>query len=83
MDVTKAVNDIKAGQVAYRVDKAGIVHAPIGKVSFDDAKLIENFTTLQDTIAKARPAAVKGTYIQSLTLTSTFGPGITIDVASF
>ncbi|KRK40030.1 50S ribosomal protein L1 [Loigolactobacillus bifermentans] len=83
MDVTKAVNDIKAGQVAYRVDKAGIVHAPIGKISFDDAKLIENFTTLQDTIAKARPAAVKGTYIQSLTLTSTFGPGLTIDVASF
>lgn len=83
MDVTKAVNDIKAGQVAYRVDKAGIVHAPIGKVSFDDAKLIENFKTLQDTIAKARPAAVKGTYIESLTLTSTFGPGIAIDVASF
>ncbi|MFD0898643.1 50S ribosomal protein L1 [Loigolactobacillus binensis] len=83
MNVTKAVNDIKAGQVAYRVDKAGIIHAPIGKVSFDDAKLVENFQTMQDTIAKARPASTKGTYIQSLTVTSTFGPGVKVDVASF
>ncbi|MFC6169742.1 50S ribosomal protein L1 [Loigolactobacillus jiayinensis] len=83
MDVTKAVNDIKAGQVAYRVDKAGIVHAPIGKVSFDDAKLVENFTTMQETIAKARPASTKGTYIKSLTVTSTFGPGVKVDIASF
>lgn len=83
MDVTKAVNDIKAGQVAYRVDKAGIVHAPIGKVSFDDAKLVENFQTMQDTITKARPASTKGTYIKSLTVTSTFGPGVKVDLASF
>lgn len=83
MDTAKAVNDVKAGQVAYRADKAGIVHAPIGKVSFDDAKLIENFKALNDVIVKARPASTKGTYIQSLTLTSTFGPGVKVDVAAF
>lgn len=83
MDVTKAVNDIKAGQVAYRVDKAGIIHAPIGKVSFDTDKLYENFQTLNDTLIKVRPATVKGTYIKSLTLTSTFGPGVHVDAAKF
>lgn len=83
MDVKKAVNDIKAGQVAYRVDKAGIIHAPIGKVSFDDDKLIENFRTMNDRIVKARPASTKGTYILSLTVTSTFGPGVKVDTASF
>ncbi|WP_127849598.1 50S ribosomal protein L1 [Lacticaseibacillus hulanensis] len=79
MDVTKAVNDIKAGQVTYRVDKAGIIHAPIGKVSFDTAKLLENFTTLNDILNKVRPASVKGQYIKSLTVTSTFGPGVAVD----
>lgn len=83
MDTAKAVNDVKAGQVAYRADKAGIVHAPIGKVSFDDAKLVENFKALNDVIVKARPASTKGTYIQSLTLTSTFGPGVKVDMAAF
>lgn len=83
MDTAKAVNDVKAGQVAYRADKAGIVHAPIGKVSFDDAKLLENFKALNDTIVKARPASTKGIYIQSLTLTSTFGPGVKVDVSAF
>ena len=83
MDVTKAVNDIKAGQVAYRVDKAGIVHAPIGKVSFDAAKLVENFKAMQDVIIKARPASAKGQYITSLSVSSTFGPGVKVDVASF
>ena len=83
MDVTKAVNDIKAGQVAYRVDKAGIVHAPIGKVSFDAAKLVENFKTMQDVIVKARPASAKGQYITSLSVSSTFGPGVKVDIASF
>jgi large subunit ribosomal protein L1 len=83
MDTAKAVNDVKAGQVAYRADKAGIVHAPIGKVSFDDAKLVENFKALNDTILKARPASAKGTYIQSLTVTSTFGPGVKVDVNAF
>ncbi|KRM71493.1 50S ribosomal protein L1 [Lacticaseibacillus brantae] len=83
MDVAKAVNDIKAGQVAYRVDKAGIVHAPIGKVSFDTDKLLENFKTMQDTMVKAKPASAKGQYIKSLTVTSTFGPGVKVDAASF
>ena len=83
MDVTKAVNDIKAGQVAYRVDKAGIIHAPIGKVSFDTAKLVENFKMLNDTLTRIRPASVKGVYIKSLTLTSTFGPGVAVDQAKF
>jgi len=83
MDVAKAVNDIKAGQVAYRVDKAGIVHAPIGKVSFDTDKLLENFKTMQDTMVKAKPASAKGQYIKSLTVTSTFGPGVKVDSASF
>ena len=83
MDTAKAVNDVKAGQVAYRADKAGIVHAPIGKVPFADAKLVENFKALNDTILKARPASAKGTYIQSLTVTSTFGPGVKVDVNAF
>ncbi|MCD2255432.1 50S ribosomal protein L1 [Agrilactobacillus fermenti] len=83
MDVTKAVNDIKAGQVTYRVDKQGIIHAPIGKVSFTNEQLLENFRTLEDTIVRARPASAKGTFIKSLTVTSTFGPGIKVDVASF
>ncbi|WP_262315693.1 50S ribosomal protein L1 [Lacticaseibacillus parakribbianus] len=83
MDVAKAINDIKAGQVAYRADKAGIVHAPIGKVSFDDAKLVENFKTLNDVILKARPASAKGQYIKSLTVTTTFGPGVKTDALGF
>ncbi len=83
MDVTKAVNDIKAGQVAYRVDKTGIIHAPIGKVSFDDDKLVENFDTFNDAIVKARPASTKGVYIKSLVVSSTFGPGVKVDPTSF
>ncbi|GKQ42165.1 50S ribosomal protein L1 [Companilactobacillus sp. RD055328] len=82
MDVTKAVNDIKAGQVAYRVDANGLIHAPIGKISFDAAKLEENFNALKDVIVKARPASLKGTYIKSINMTSTFGPGLTITPAS-
>lgn len=70
MDTAKAVNDIKAGQVAYRVDKAGIIHAPIGKKSFDADKLLENFKAMNDIVLKARPASTKGIYIKSLTLTS-------------
>ena len=79
MDVTKAVNDIKAGQVTYRADKAGIVNVPIGKVSFDDAKLKENFNALHEQIVRLKPASAKGTYMTSLTLSTTFGPGIKID----
>ncbi|MCH4171907.1 MAG: 50S ribosomal protein L1 [Lactobacillus sp.] len=83
MDVTKAINDIKSGQVTYRVDKQGIVHAPIGKVSFTEDQLLENFRSLQDTIVRARPASAKGNYIKSLSITSTFGPGVKVDIASF
>lgn len=81
-DVTKAVNDIKAGQVTYRADKAGIVNVPIGKVSFEDTKLKENLTALHNEIVRLRPASTKGKYILSLTLTTTFGPGIKLDVPS-
>jgi large subunit ribosomal protein L1 len=83
MDTGKAVHDVKSGQVAYRVDKAGILHAPIGKVSFDDQKLTENFKTFNDTIVKAKPASAKGNYIKSLAISSTFGPGIKVDATSF
>ncbi|WP_125714438.1 50S ribosomal protein L1 [Companilactobacillus kedongensis] len=79
MDVTKAVNDVKAGQVTYRVDPNGLIHAPIGKISFDSDKLAENFNAFYDVIAKARPASLKGNYIVSVNMTSTFGPGLTIN----
>ncbi|TYV57471.1 50S ribosomal protein L1 [Listeria monocytogenes] len=82
MDVTKAVNEIKAGKVEYRVDKAGNVHAAIGKVSFDAAKLVENFRTVNDVLQKAKPAAAKGTYVKNLSVTTTFGPGIKVDPAN-
>ena len=82
MDVTKAVNDIKAGQVTYRADKAGIVNVPIGKVSFEDNKLVENLEALHEQILRVKPAAAKGTYINNLTLSTTFGPGIKLDVTS-
>ncbi|AQP53148.1 50S ribosomal protein L1 [Vagococcus penaei] len=83
MDVTKAVEDVKAGKVTYRVDKQGNIHVPIGKVSFEDDKLIENFRTINDVILKAKPAATKGQYITNLTITTTFGPGVKVDKFSF
>ena len=83
MDVTKAVNEVKAGKVTYRVDKAGNVHVPIGKVSFDNEKLVENFTTIHDVLVKAKPSAAKGQYMKNITVTTTFGPGIHVDQASF
>ena len=73
MDVTKAVNDIKAGKIEYRLDKTNIVHVPIGKASFSEEQLADNFQTLIDALNKARPAAVKGQYLKSVTLTSTMG----------
>ena len=76
MDVAKAINDVKAGKVEYRLDKANIVHVGIGKVSFGVDKLFENFDTLMSAIVKAKPAASKGTYLKSITLSSTMGPGI-------
>ncbi|KRM60432.1 50S ribosomal protein L1 [Paucilactobacillus vaccinostercus DSM 20634] len=83
MDVTKAVSESKAGKVTYRTDRDGNVHVPAGKVSFDDAKLVENLKTIEEIVAKARPAAVRGTYIKHVSLASTFGPSINLDLASF
>lgn len=83
MDVTKAINEIKAGKVTYRVDKAGNVHAPIGKVSFDNAKLVENFKTINDTMLRVKPSTAKGEYIKNITVTTTFGPGVKVDAGSF
>ena len=80
MDVKKAVTDAKSGQVTYRTDRDGNVHVPVGKVSFDAKALNENFMAIYEVIAKARPAAVKGTYIKHLSVASTFGPSVTIDV---
>jgi len=81
-DVTKAVNEIKAGKVEYRVDKAGNIHVPIGKVSFEDEKLVENFKTIFDTMVKVKPAAAKGTYMKNVAITSTMGPSVKIDAAT-
>jgi large subunit ribosomal protein L1 len=78
-DVTKAVNEIKAGKVEYRVDKAGNIHVPIGKVSFEDEKLVENFNTIFDTMMKVKPAAAKGTYMKNVAVSTTMGPGIKVD----
>lgn len=81
-DVTKAIEEIKAGKVEYRADKAGIIHAPIGKVSFDNEKLVENFLTVFETVQKAKPASAKGTYMKSVNVTSTMGPAVKIDPSS-
>ena len=78
MDVAKAVEDIKKGKVEYRVDKEGNIAVLIGKVSFDDAKLVENFKAIYDVILRAKPAAVKGTYMKNVTISSTMGPGIKV-----
>ncbi len=82
-EIEKAVNDIKAGKVEYRADKAGNVHVPIGKVSFDDEKLIENFDAMTDTIVKAKPQSAKGTYMKNVAISTTMGPGIRIDVSPY
>ncbi len=79
MDVAKAIEEIKAGKIEYRLEKANIVHCPIGKVSFGSEKLGENFKTLMDAIVKAKPSAAKGQYLKSVTVTSTMGPGIKIN----
>ena len=83
MDVTKAVNDIKAGKIEYRLDKANIIHCPVGKASFTEEQLTENFNTLMDAIIKAKPASAKGTYMKSVTVTSTMGPGVKLNPARF
>ncbi|MCQ2507908.1 MAG: 50S ribosomal protein L1 [Dorea sp.] len=79
MDVAKAIKEIKAGKIEYRLDKTNIIHVPVGKASFTEEQLTENFQTLMDAINKARPAAVKGQFLKSVTLTSTMGPGIKIN----
>jgi large subunit ribosomal protein L1 len=83
MDVARAVREIKAGKIEFRVDKTGNVHAPIGKVSFSAAQLRENLQAFLDTILKARPAAAKGTYLRSATISSTMGPGVRLDTSEF
>ncbi len=79
MDVTKAVNDIKAGKIEYRLDKANIIHCPVGKASFTDEQLTDNFNTLMDAIIKAKPSSAKGTYMKSVTIASTMGPGVKVN----
>ena len=83
MDVTKAVNDIKAGKIEYRLDKTNIIHCPVGKASFSEEKLAENFNALMDAIVKAKPATLKGQYLRSITLASTMGPGVKINTAKY
>ena len=83
MDVAKAISDIKAGKIEYRLDKANIIHVPVGKVSFEESKLQENFDTLMEAIVKAKPAALKGQYLRSITLATTMGPGVKVNVAKY
>ena len=79
MDVTKAINDIKAGKIEYRLDKSNIIHVPVGKVSFTDEQLQQNLDAVLGAIVKAKPAAVRGTYLKSVTLSSTMGPGVRVN----
>jgi large subunit ribosomal protein L1 len=81
-DIARAVREIKAGKVEFRVDKTGIVHAPVGKTSFDASRLLENAHALVDSVVKAKPPAAKGRYLKSITVSSTMGPGVRIDTAS-
>ena len=83
MDVTKAINDIKAGKIEYRLDKTNIIHCPIGKVSFTEEQLTQNLNSLLDAIVKAKPSNLKGQYLRSITLSSTMGPGVKVSVAKF
>ena len=79
MDVTKAIEDIKAGKIEYRLDKSNIIHVPIGKASFSEEQLADNFQTLMDAVIKAKPASAKGTYLRSVTIASTMGPGVKLN----
>ena len=83
MDVTKAVNDIKAGKIEYRLDKTNIIHAPLGKASFTEEQLNENYTALMEAILKAKPSALKGQYLRSMTLATTMGPGVRVSTAKY
>ncbi|MEZ5715689.1 MAG: 50S ribosomal protein L1 [Paracoccaceae bacterium] len=82
MDVAQAVKDAKGGQVQFKVEKAGVVHAGVGKVSFDDAKLVENIRAFVDAVQKAKPSGAKGTYMKKIAVSSTMGPGVSVDVQS-
>lgn len=82
MDVAKAVKEIKAGKIEFRLDKAGQIHAPIGKVSFESEKLAENFRALVDAVNRAKPAAAKGVYLKNIALSSTMGPSVRVDAAA-
>lgn len=82
-EVGKAVQEIKAGKIEYRVDRDGNIHVPIGKASFDLSKLVENFTTVMDTLMKAKPATAKGTYVRNVAVSSTMGPGIKVNTTKF
>jgi large subunit ribosomal protein L1 len=81
-DVGKAVQEIKAGKVEFRVDRTAIIHAPIGKVSFGNEKLVDNAQSLIDSVIKAKPSAAKGRYVKSIALSSTMGPGVRVDLAT-
>ena len=83
MDVAKAVADIKAGKIEYRLDKSNIIHVPVGKASFADEQLQENISALMEAIVKAKPSALKGQYLKSMTLSTTMGPGVRVSVAKF
>ena len=83
MDGAKAISDIKAGKIEYRLDKANIIHVPVGKTSFEESKLQENFDALMEAIVKAKPAALKGQYLKSITLATTMGPGVKVNVAKY
>ena len=83
MDVTKAINDIKAGKIEYRLDKNNIIHCPIGKASFTEEQLNENMTALMEAIVKAKPSALKGQYLRSITLATTMGPGVRVSTAKY
>jgi large subunit ribosomal protein L1 len=83
MDVTKAINDIKAGKIEYRLDKSNIVHCPIGKVSFSEEQLVDNLKAIMDAIVKAKPASLKGTYLKSITISSTMGPGVKVNTIKY
>lgn len=83
MDVAKAIADIKAGKIEYRLDKSNIIHVPVGKASFTEEQLAENFNALMGAIVKAKPSTLKGQYLRSITLSSTMGPGVKVNVAKF
>src|ERR1041385_3700688 len=83
VEVAKAIKEIKAGKVEFRVDKTGIIHAPVGKVSFSAEKLVENASSLINAVIKAKPAVAKGKYVRSTTLCSTMGPGVAVDTTPF